>query len=168
MTHGKPGRKPGMEEVLIKERAVLQLRREGKLWDEIAREVGYASASGAQRAHVRALDRIVYDDVKATRLQEQDRLDMLMQANWAAAMRGHIDSGVFVLRVMERRAKLLGLDMPTRIETTLTVWDGTGEFDAELREILSQLEQLDVDVRGVEGAPAEDDGVSAVLGAQQG
>ena len=52
------------------------------------------------------------------RRQEVERLDALLAGLWDAATGGDIQASTAALRVMERRAKLLGLDAPTRLEST--------------------------------------------------
>ena len=65
-----------------------------------------------------ALREHVAEGVAALRELECRRLDQLQMACWPAAMRGiprHIDS---VLRVMQRRSRLLGLDAPREVAIT--------------------------------------------------
>lgn len=51
------------------------------------------------------------------RAMELQRCDALQAAAWAGAMRGNPDKIRTILRVMDRRARLLGLDAPTLIGT---------------------------------------------------
>jgi hypothetical protein len=51
-------------------------------------------------------------DAEAIRQQEAARLDQLQAAVWSAAMKGQIGASQQALRIMERRAKMLGLDTP--------------------------------------------------------
>ena len=110
-------------EVLEREQQVVKLRRAGHTWDEIATIVGYAYPSGAHDAYVRASIRVVADDVKAIRELETERLDNLLNAVWADAMTGDIPAGTQALRIMERRAKLLGLDQPVKIQAEVVTYD---------------------------------------------
>lgn len=48
--------------------------------------------------------------------QELDRLDALQEAHWTAAMMGDPKSTECVLKVMNHRAKILGLDVATQQE----------------------------------------------------
>ena len=64
---------------------------------------------------------------------ENARLDKLQGAVWVTALTGHPDSVRTVLSVMERRAKLNGLDKPIQIEAML------GE---SLLQALSKLESV--------------------------
>lgn len=96
--------------VIEKERQVMELRTAGAPFSEIARTVGYADAGGAHKAFKRGLRRYVQPVAEEAREVEALRLDRLQTAVWAPAMRGNIAAGQQVLRIMERRARLLGLD----------------------------------------------------------
>ena len=52
------------------------------------------------------------------------------------------------LKVIDKRAKLLGLDAPTRVETEITVYDGTGEVERELYERALAWRQWQIDNGG--------------------
>lgn len=45
-----------------------------------------------------------------------DQLNMLLRRYLKPALQGDIDSGNFVLKIMERKSKLLGLDAPKRVD----------------------------------------------------
>ena len=88
----------------------VRLRLEGHTWAEVAQGAGYAHAEGACRAVRQALDRIPVANVEHYRTEELARLDALHQAWWDAALDGDPKAATVILRVSERRAKLLGLD----------------------------------------------------------
>jgi hypothetical protein len=50
------------------------------------------------------------------REQELDRIDRLQLAAWPNAMKGDTKSIMTIVKLMERRARLLGLDTPIKIE----------------------------------------------------
>jgi hypothetical protein len=52
------------------------------------------------------------------------------------------------LKVIDKRAKLLGLDAPTKVETEITVYDGTGEVERELYERALAWRQWQIDNGG--------------------
>jgi hypothetical protein len=62
-----------------------------------------------------------------------------------------------VLRIMERRAKLLGLDMPVKIAQDVTVWDGGDSIDRAVRELAELLRENSAD-SAVESPMAGDTG----------
>ena len=108
------------QETLDREAECLRLRRGGLTLDEIAKQVGYANPGSVHKALERANARIVRDDIEQIRALEEDRLDTLQAANWGKAMKGDFQAGTLVLRIMDRRAKLLGLDMPFKQEVVVT------------------------------------------------
>jgi hypothetical protein len=125
--------------VLEKEAQVLKLRRVGFTFDLIAKELGYSHASGAQKAYVNACKRIVRSDVEEIRKEEQDRLDIAQTAIWQGVLRGDVPSVSALIRIMERRARLLGLDMPTKqqIEVTNT---NENTIDSEVARLVALLD----------------------------
>jgi hypothetical protein len=104
----------------------------------IAKEVGYANPSSAHHAYERALLRVIHDDVNAIRKLEQDRLDIATAAIWAEVLQGNVQAVMALVRLMERRAKLLGLDMPTRTQIEVNVYE-RDTFDAEVARLVSLL-----------------------------
>jgi hypothetical protein len=112
--NGRPAGQLPAPEVLDKEAQVVSLRRQGMTWQEIASAVGYASPSGASDAYARASRRVVAEDVESLRLLESERLDYLHASHWEKALEGDIKSTEIILKVMDRRSRLLGLDAPAR------------------------------------------------------
>jgi hypothetical protein len=110
-------------EVIDKERRVLEMRLAGITFDAIAKNVGYASPGSAYNAYKRALVRTLQEPAEEIREAEVARLDRLMAGVWTAALRGEVRSVEAVLRIMDRRAKLLGLDQPTRVQAEVISYD---------------------------------------------
>jgi hypothetical protein len=135
------GTKVPAAETIEKERRALGLRRAGITYDEIARQVGYANASGARKAVMRGLKRTLQDDADATRQLEADRLDRLQAGVWNAAAGGDVQALDRVLKIMDRRAKLLGLDVPAKHE--LTGPGGGGIIVEVLPELLPSMNDSD-------------------------
>jgi hypothetical protein len=125
-------------EVIQREAQVVKLRAEGMTWDAIAEAVGYTHGATAQQAYVRANNRILVDDVKELRRLGQDRLDTALQAIWPDVLAGDIPAVNALIRLEERRAKLYGLDMPTRIQAEVVNYDGNS-----IRSELARLLALD-------------------------
>jgi hypothetical protein len=126
-------------EVFEKEKKVLELRRGGLTFDLIAERLGYANASGAQKAYERACSRIVYDDVVALRNAEMDRLDIAQAAIWNEVLQGRIQAVIALMKIMERRARLLGLDMPVKTQLEVTHYD-RDTIDAEVQRLVALLD----------------------------
>ncbi|WP_331756588.1 hypothetical protein [Streptomyces decoyicus] len=130
-----PHSKAEMAEVADRRAKLIRLRRQGIAYDDpriVA--LGYSSRSVASKDLVRALEAARDEqsaEVSIYRQQENERLDALLEAAWPRATQ---PSPVFskdgqvigeeldmravdtVLRLMDRRAKLNGLDSPIRTE----------------------------------------------------
>ena len=139
-----------------------RLRRDGCTYDHIARELGYADRGEAHKAVQRALVAIVQEAAEEVRAVELDRLDMLWRAGLKVLRAKHVtvqngkvvmldgeplsdDAPVLnaidrLLRIMERRAKLLGLDAPKRVEVlTMDIIDAE---IARLSELVGAMPEL--------------------------
>jgi len=101
----------------------LEMRKKGESFPAIAKSLGYATMSGAYNAVMSAIKRTLQEPADEVRQLELARLDALLSAAWKAAMANDGDAQYRVLAIMARRAKLLGLDAPTKIAPT----DPTGE-----------------------------------------
>lgn len=100
--------------VLENEKRVLELRRSGMRFNRIADEIGVSEA------HVGRLFRsgmARHTEVPAAEIKrlESDRLDDIQFGIWQAACNGNLRAIEQVLAIMERRAKLLGLDHSDKI-----------------------------------------------------
>lgn len=93
-----------------REKRVLELRRAGVTFDAIAEQLAFADRGAAYKAFTRALARTLQQPAAELRELELDRLDRLQAAVWAAAMRGDLKAIDRILRIAERRARLMGLD----------------------------------------------------------
>jgi hypothetical protein len=128
-------------------RKAVELRRAGLSFRQIAKELGM-SKSGCYKAVQRALTDIQKElDDSATLLcaQESDRLDTLQVNVWSQALKGDVKAIDRVLRIMERRARLLGLDKPQKVAPTTP--DGEQPYspdsmsDEERRARIAELEK---------------------------
>ena len=88
----------------------LELRKAGATYEAIARACGYASGSGAYKAVQRELQRCMQEPADDVRRLEIMRLDDLYRAMAPKALKGDTWSVDRCLKIMERRAQLLGLD----------------------------------------------------------
>ena len=103
-----------------RERQALELRMAGATYAKIAEALGI-SVAGAHGAVMRALKRLnekVTEDAEEMRRLELERLDSLMLTLWPQAKRGNQGAIDRILRIMKRRAELLGLDAPARTDVT--------------------------------------------------
>lgn len=130
----RPTNKAPSAEQIEKEKQALELRRAGVTYDVIAERVGFSDRTIARRYVMRALGRTLQEPADDVRRIEVDRLDRLQRALWPAAMQGDDKAIGSVLKVMDRRAKLLGLDAPVRTNVTLT-----DSVSAEIEALAAQL-----------------------------
>ena len=101
----------------------LELRKAGWTFERIADELGYAGPSGAYQAVMKALKAAFSEPVAEMRKLESARLDE-MQEKISVNVGPGKDDGLpvvdRVLRIMDRRAKLLGLDQQkTEVDVTV-------------------------------------------------
>ena len=93
----------------------VNLRKEGYTYEHIAAQFGVtrqAVYSGVKKA----LDKQQAESVGELRALENERLDDLLRAIYAEALKGDLGAIDRILRIMERRARLWGLDAPVRQE----------------------------------------------------
>lgn len=92
----------------------LELRKAGATYEMIAQQLGYASKSSAFTAVSRLMNKSRREGGKEAFEMELRRLDDLLMSVWPAARQGELSAIDRALRIMERRAKLMGLDAPEK------------------------------------------------------
>ena len=113
----------------------LGLRQAGMSYATIARITGQSETT--IHRHIRqAIQSKEFEGADNLRRVEGSRLDALQRAHWAAAIQGDIAATNAVLRIMERRARLFGLDSPVQIELATDV-------DAQIVALAAQVGILD-------------------------
>lgn len=95
----------------IKRNKALELAAEGCSYSEIARRAGYAHRGSAHRAVFKALDEREVVGVDQLRELELDRLDCLQAGLWETALGGDTQAASAVIRIIEARTRLLGLQV---------------------------------------------------------
>jgi len=93
-----------------KDREVLDLRAAGATLQEIADVHFSGHRANAHRALTRIMEAHVADGVETLRTVENHRLDRLQKAHWVNALRGNQGATKVILSIMDRRARLNGLD----------------------------------------------------------
>lgn len=91
---------------------VLDLRAAGATYEEIARALNI-SLTQAHKDATLGLELTLKEPADSLRTLELRRLDRLQRAYWRAALEGDKQAADRVIRIMEHRAKLLGLDKLT-------------------------------------------------------
>jgi hypothetical protein len=125
-------------EAAERRREALKLRKAGATYDQIADRLGYANKSGAQKAVMAELRALPRDDARDVLALEIERLDSMLLAYWPSVLKGHVRSGEIVIRLMERRSKLLGLDATESIQRD----QGVAEAKAMLTGVADGLREL--------------------------
>ena len=125
----------------------VELALAGHSYDEIALEVGYQNRGTAWRAVQDSLNSRIAEAVTEYRDLELARLDALQAAHWPQAVDGSVRSADLVLRVIDRRMKLLGLDripkqddQPRTLIVNAPDWDEDG-YIRQLRAITAMSDQ---------------------------
>ena len=128
-------------EIHSREEQVLKLRLAGATFFAIAKQIGFATPSGAQQAYRRALRRSIAPQVDELRKIEGGRLDALQLGLWQKAMNGDVRAAETVVRIMERRAKLFGLDAPIHKIIEVVTED---VLDRAIRELEKEFDDIDM------------------------
>jgi hypothetical protein len=100
-------------EALERHVQALKMRAAGMEYHDIARELGYKTPGGAFKAVKTALVKTLQEPADELRKLEVNRLDELLFVLWPQRHKPQYTDRI--LRIMERRAKLLGLDMPDNL-----------------------------------------------------
>lgn len=99
---------------------IIEARKRGHTLQAIADQEGISPQAVHKqiRLQIDAWKLQCNEEVRALVELESQRLDEAHKALWPKAIRGHLPSIDRVIKIMERRAKLLGLDAPARTELT--------------------------------------------------
>ena len=110
----------------------LTLRLTGASYEQIAQVLHYYDRAGAWKAVEKALERTIQEPADKVRAIELARLDRWLLAINAQIATGSLDAVDRGLKIMARRAALLGLDAPAKVAPTTP--DGTQPYDAAMRQ----------------------------------
>lgn len=114
--------------------AALEMMRGGAPLETIRAQLDYHTTDQAKRDLSDALISVVSASNEMSRALELSRLDGLVLTFWPAARRGDVQAADRILKIIETRAKLLGLYAPTRTEVVT--------MDA----IESEIERLETEI----------------------
>jgi transcriptional regulator len=101
-----------------KQAKALVLRKAGASYAAIAEALGYGGVSGAFKAVSSALKKTLREPADELRTLELARLDDMLKAIAGHVAAGNLTAIDRALKIQQRRAALLGLDMPTKIENS--------------------------------------------------
>jgi hypothetical protein len=132
-----------------KQRRALELRKAGASYDAIAAKVGYANRGGAYKAVAAALAEITAEPAADVKKLEVERLDAQLRRLDRAQRDAKLMAdpelvakvGAVILKVAERRARLLGLDAPVKVQEVPPAKLSDEQLAAELRAELAKLEK---------------------------
>lgn len=127
----------GLDVTLTRALSALALHLAGASDHQIMRQLGFTSPAQARTSWERMLaDTVTTEDRERARKTELARLDRMQQSWWNKAIdpdsAEHLTASRMVLSFMERRARMLGLDAPTRIDV----------YTPTALEIMTYVEQL--------------------------
>ena len=145
----------GLDVTITRALNALALHLAGATDTQIAKQLGFDSAATARSSWERALaDTVSTEDRDKARRTELARLDRLQQAWWSKAINPESSeqgtASRMVLSFMERRARMLGLDAPTRIDVyTPTAQEILGYVEM-LRQHAGVVDEQEIDVLEIE------------------
>ena len=125
-----------------KERQVVQYRQSGATFDAIAKKLDYANESSARAAFKRAMERMRDDALNAEmRELHRQRLETALMAIWPDVVKGDLEAIKVMLKILERDAKLYGIDAPVKTEMEVTTYDGN-LLRQRTREIVEAIREI--------------------------
>jgi hypothetical protein len=144
-------------EATERQRQALELRKAGATYDDIAARVGYSGRTAAYHGIMSALAKMLQEPAEELRTLEVERLDSLLLSVWPRALGGDLKAVETTLRIMERRARLIGLDL----QPALTAEQPGAQINALVLQIVRDPElaeiadQLAARLHGAGGHPVE-------------
>ncbi len=118
---GESRHSPRRIEAVEAQKQALEMRMRGLAYSAIAKEMGLASAQTAWNMVESALQRTIQEPADAVRQVELGRLDMLFMVAFHKAVKERdMHASQQVLNIMNRRARLQGLDMPVLTKTEVS------------------------------------------------
>jgi hypothetical protein len=167
---GPSGRFIRGRETAERDAEACELRLRGLSYRAIAKQMGYADQMGAYEAVKRSLSAVIAEPAEQVRQQELERLNTMWEQALEIAKRFHVtvQQGRVVyangepvkddapalaamntlLKIQERRSRLLGLDAPVKHEVR-----NVDAVDAEIEQLVAQLGAGRQDAAPAEAAP---------------
>ena len=140
------------EEDAQNQREAMELFSAGLTYQKVADSLGVSKSTAWERVQA-ALRAIPAEAVNQYRKVEMERLDALLEVTLKKALsedKGFLFAVDRALAIMDRRAKLLGLDAPIRTQTEVTTYDGNSieARVAELRSALGHIGGVEISLDG--------------------
>lgn len=152
-------RKGATDRAIAAERRVqaLELRKAGLTYDQIAERIGISrsQAHGYVTKALNALDAKAAETAEQLRRLEVERIDKMLSGLWLRAVGTRdVPSDPLVVdrvvKLMERRARLLGLDAPAKAQVELALESEVNDIARRLAQVLTP-EQLEAVFPVLEG-----------------
>src|SRR5215212_3194424 len=137
-----------------RQQQALGLHKAGVGYQVIADRLGYAGPSGAYKAVESALHKTLQQPADELRGLELERLDRMQVAIWDKATSGNLRAVDRVLKIMKRRAQLLGLDAPRQVTVSVGVTvqqmaeKMAARYGLDVADLVAEAEWILADMRG--------------------
>lgn len=141
-----------------KRKKALDLRRAGWSFEDIAAEVGYANKGSAHRAVKQGIAAITRESATELLELELARLDDLQAGAYDAARNGDLFAVDRVLKIIDQRAKFLGLYDRKTDDTTAEARAAIHGFREGLKGLFTEHDtygQVSDDASGSEDVPVD-------------
>lgn len=102
----------------LRRQQALDLRLAGATYRQIGERLGVSTPIAWKHTQA-ALQQAPHEPAQEVREIELARLDRLHMAHWPQALGGNVEATDRVLKLMDRRVRLLGLDHPVSLPTTV-------------------------------------------------
>jgi hypothetical protein len=120
----------------------VELRKTGMSYDAIAAALGYADRSGAFNAVQTLVRRWQQEPAEEVRKMELERLDAMLFALWPRVLDGDGRLADTALRILERRARYLGLDVPTRVDVLTLAREEAARLGVDPDEMVAAVSAI--------------------------
>src|SRR5580658_7026930 len=134
---------PAVIERLERTAQAIELRKSGATFARIGDHFG-VSAQSAHEMVMKGLKATLAEPAAEHRALAVQRLDHMLNAIWTAATNGDLQAQAGVLRLEERRAKLLGLDAPKQIEDVRDVSDAKASLLAKWNKMAERMRAAEI------------------------
>ena len=128
------------EELLARRTKAMYLKNAGATLSQIAKENGVSIATVRKDLEIVRRD-INNEQPMDVIARHRAVIFDIQRANYPAMMRGDKDAAATILRALEREAKLLGLDSPTRVLAAVSADD----FANEAARLIDSIVNTDID-----------------------
>lgn len=128
-----------------KERRAIEMRKAGATYDQISKQLGWASPSSAHTAVKKGMDRLITEPAEELRNLQYQRLNHLLLVSWPHAQTGDDRAIATCLSIMQRMDALMGTEAPQKTEHThsaaVMVIDGDSDsYIAALKRMAGEFE----------------------------